>query len=425
MTNKLRSEVTVLLHIAAWLAFFWGPFHYALRTRFYFEGITVFDVIIFVVCLIAPTILLVLFRDRPAISFIAGTFCIAIFAYVSLFIIPTMDFPNTTTLITLAPGIQTQVGHVPMSLLIGSAVLGMGGFLQIHAYKLTASPVGETASFRGRMIDVLPFSVAPILYWLSMFIFPQNSNVSLVIICAASAFMIIIEAFHFNSLVGGWSFPDIATINTRSLPGMKIQALRAMLLWLAWGVFSVVMFLSVVMYFVINVNFPRYMLIGAFFLNCAIGAGIVALLSVVIGRVPIIQHFLPMAACLILLWQYESWIQTSSLPLVNPATGTVVAIFTWAFFQLFTRYSRGNATGVRGAGNLGLMLAWLVVAYSAFIPMHTSEITSLQPFMVPLLLAAGCIILGCGLLFHFFISRAERPVMPIQPREGGPLNAAP
>ncbi|HME51509.1 MAG TPA: hypothetical protein VKM55_04785 [Candidatus Lokiarchaeia archaeon] len=425
MNHQIRPGWTALLQTAAWLAFFWGPFHYALRTRFYFEGATVFDIIMFLACLLAPVFLLVLFRNHPVIMFIAGTFCAGIFAYASLFIMPIMNFWNTTTLITIAPGIQTQVGQVPMCLLIASSMLGMGGFLQIKAYEHATSSTGEIMSLRGMTRDVLPFGAAPLLYWLSMLVFPQNSNVSLVIICIASAFMIAVEAIFFKPLIAEWAFPGIATFNTRSMPDVKIQALRGFLLWIAWAVFSVVIFFGVVLYFVINVNYPQYVLIGAFLLDCAIGAGIVAALSIGFHWVPVIQHFLPLAACLLLLWQYETWIQADSLPMVNPVTGTVVIIFIWTFFRLFTLHSRGNATGVRGGGIIGLMITWLVVAYAAFIPMHPSDISSLQPVMIPLLLIAGGLAVVCGLLFHFFIPLERMGVEPMRQPEGGILDAAP
>ena len=425
MVSRIHPVWTVLLDAAAWLAFFWGPFHYALRTRFYFEGITVFDAIIFLACLIAPMILLVIFRDRPAIALISGTFCTGVFAYISLFIMPIVSFWNTTTLITLAPGIQTQVGHVPMCVLFGGAILGMGGFLQIKSYGHVMTVAGKASSFHVSMHEVFPFVIAPLLYWLSMLLFPQNTNVSLVIICVASASMIIVEASLFRPLVAEWTFPGVATYNTRSMPGMKIQALRATLLWIAWAVSSVVIFLGVVMFFVINRDYPLYVLVSAFFLDCVFGAGILAMVSILIHRVPVIQHFLSLAACLILLLQYEAWILTDNLPLVNPATGTVLIIFVWTFFRLFTRYSRGNATGVRGAGIVGLMVTWLVVAYAAFIPMHQSDIASLQPMIVPVLLVLGGLAVVCNLLFHFIISVPRGTVEATQPINGGAPDAAP
>ena len=91
----------------------------------------VFLILIFLgICVLIAAIVLIICQNRPAVALILGSIILGVFAYVSSSIMPIQVTSNTTSWDVIVGNITTEVGNIPMSMILGG-ILTIGGTSQI------------------------------------------------------------------------------------------------------------------------------------------------------------------------------------------------------------------------------------------------------------------------------------------------------
>ena len=364
MENKSPkvSIYEMIIFALAWIGGFWPTFHYFLRARFFYGNASIFDLIFLGICGLIAAIVLIICQNRPAVTLILGSIILGVFAYVSLFIMPIQVTLNSTSWDVIVGNITTEVGNIPMCLMILGGFLTIGGMLQIAAYCRYSLLENEKRGWRWIWLIEIPFTISAIAYWGLLNIFPQNSNISLIVCCFASGILVFFIALGFSHFKSIWTFLEIKQINKKPIKKPIIYLFRSTGLILCWVSFTGLILLSTMLDFEFTSSISEVDLQWNFFLSCGIG-GLILIPFLIINNKPESHLGLLPLIALILIFIYSTWIATylnsnivTNLLPFDPAMGTVITALIMTYFFTITRYSKGNGIGIRAMGSIGLPL---------------------------------------------------------------------
>jgi hypothetical protein len=399
------SLIQSILYLGGWIAGLWGPFHYFLRTRFYFVGSTTFDYIFFLACLLITFISILIFKNHPKGLFLSGIIGVEIGAFSAIFTTPIMEDANQTLHIVLLEGIETQMGHISGCIIIGSAFLLLGGMISLIVQNLNTeiskiAENSENAENSEKLVDYrvkkvfydicLPFVLSAISYYGLSFLFPLNSHMPFHIM--ALVCVIILLLYVYYQLKESTQIPSKTAIKKTikkekmTQDGIIHGILRSIGSFLIWIVYTLLIVLLNVFYFHFAESDREILTALNFIISIGIGGGFLIIWIFCTKKFPILQKGIAIVVVIICALVYYPWILTESSPSLNILYGIAGTFIIWYFLKHYL-------DSPSPLGSIGLLFSWVGNAFVAYIPMDTPALLEFQSWLHWVLIGLVVIIL--------------------------------
>jgi hypothetical protein len=355
-----------------------------------FESYTPFDFGVLIIGVLMALLLMLFYSKFPMTITIFGWIGETIAAYWAIFTTPLGIDGRASATDIYFNIIPSTAGALGLNFTIIFALIIMGSAFNFSSEKSSSS--------EHSLITLISALISLIIYFVFMISLPESLIASYIVISFCGSMVLLFIGLDFKNisllLIGHkQKIEQNARSESVSQSGKVIirNLILFSLIWLCGTISLILAILSFTARLSIQSSLQEILYL---LLNCAIGIGILIGIKIWIYKKdsPKIRAFIFPIGIIMALIEYWAMFNTNSPIIFDPIIGIALIFITSGYIQIEPVLNRYNARGI------WILLAWLIAAYTAYIPLRETEFQSQKTWIIPIIFCILILAFVCNYL---------------------------